>query len=140
MQNCKKFKTHDEAINAWTERRKIFFNPLQTIDDAMDFIRWLYEDDGCDYVNSPKQYKLADGRDLQDIFWEVSQYGAMYFSVFNSCKYEFRRGKKEIAPPEEDMKKSNWYINDIVKRTKHPYDEIRAKVDDILNKAYSVRG
>lgn len=137
MQNCKKFKTAKGALCAWGLENE--GASISTVEGAKAFIEWLFKDDGVDYVNSPKQYKLADGRYLQDIFWEVSSYGALYFSLYNASKYEFRKGKKEIAPPEEDMQKADWYIKDVVKRTNHPYSEIRGRVDEILDRAYSVK-
>lgn len=141
MQNCKRFKNLDDAVTAFKVECGNVYSPklFASIEEANEFMKWLFDDDGMDYVNSPKQYKLADGRDLQDIFWEVSQYGSAYFCIFNSAKYEFRKGKKELAPPEEDMMKSDWYIKDVIKRTNHPYSEIRGKVDEILDRAYSVK-
>lgn len=140
MNNCKKYKSLDDALVAWQiENGKVYSKNIPTLNEAIMFMEWLFEDDGTDMVNSPKHYKLADGRDLQDIFWEVSSYGAAYFCKFNAAKYDFRRGKKDLAPISEDVAKADWYIKDVCKHTGHSYSEIRSAVDEILDKAYSVK-
>lgn len=92
-----------------------------------------------EYVNHPSHYKLADGRDLQDIFWEYSEEGTAYFCIFNAVKYGFRAGNKDIAPEDQDLKKKDWYIKNCAERTGLPEDKIRKVVDSLIASANSVQ-
>lgn len=89
-------------------------------------------------VNHPSHYKLADGRDLQDIFWDYSEEGTAYFCIYNAVKYGFRAGKKDIAPEDQDLKKKDWYIHNCAEHTGLPEDKIRKLVDSLIANANTV--
>ena len=58
-----------------------------------------------DYVNHPPHYK-SGGMEVIDV---IEAFGLDYCTG-NAIKYLLRCGKKDIAPPVEDLKKAIWYI------------------------------
>ena len=74
--------------------------------------------DNGNAVDRPSHYALKDGRTLQDVFWQMCPSLAAGFSLLNAAKYRQRAGKKSISDKDEDLAKSQWYINDL---RKHGY-------------------
>ena len=140
MLNCNKFKNLNDALKGFAEYKR---NTIEMCGGELpvdlSFGAWLYMEDDTDAVNHPKHYKLADGRDLLDLFWEYSEGGAIYFCVFNAAKYGFRSGKKDIAPEDEDKRKMDFYVKNCAEHSGFSIEQIQHFVDHFIATANSAK-
>lgn len=65
-----------------------------------------------EFVNHPAHYQSENGKECIDLMIEeLGVLGVIYFCLGNAFKYQFRAGKKEGNPKEQDIAKGEWYTN-----------------------------
>ena len=83
-------------------------------------------------INATSYYRLPCGKFLEDFIY----YKGLNFNMGSALKYLWRAGYKDGESEEKDLSKAEHYIRFEAKCSGRTYEEVDARLKDLLEEAY----